>query len=39
VKVKLEVYRVNYHVRNIYKKLQTNSLSGAVAKAIRKEYI
>gem|GEM_PF-3571947 len=39
VKVKLEVYQVNYHVRNIYKKLQTNSLSGAVAKAIRKEYI
>ncbi|VGO18719.1 response regulator transcription factor [Pontiella sulfatireligans] len=35
----LEAHQVNYHVRNIYKKLHTNSLSGAVAKAIRKGLI
>ena len=32
-------YQVNYHVRNIYKKLKVNSLSGAVGKAIRKGLI
>jgi len=35
----LAEHQVNYHVRNIYKKLHVNSLSGAVAKAIRKGFI
>ena len=37
--LKLANHQVNYHVRNIYKKLQVNSLSGAVGQAIRKGYI
>ena len=37
--LEMEVHQVNYHVRRIYKKLHTNSLSGAVAKAIRKGFI
>lgn len=39
VTMQLEPHQVNYHVRNIYKKLQTNTLSGAVAKALRKGLI
>lgn len=35
----LETHQVNYLVRNIYKKLHTNSVGGAVAKAIRSGLI
>ena len=35
----VEDHHVNYYVRKIYKKLHVNSLSGAVAQAIRKGFI
>ena len=35
----LKFYQVNYHIRCIYTKLQTNTQSGAVAKAIRQGII
>ncbi|QBG48088.1 response regulator transcription factor [Verrucomicrobia bacterium S94] len=35
----MKTHQINYHVRNIYRKLHTNSLSGAVARALRRGLI